>query len=154
MERIMTQHIHIDLLLPSDVIDSKEYEKFQQEMNQLIGRNIDEKVKYELNTIVHEFELYLKENYPFDETRCRIKGEFGYYETTWTIKQLCKIYNKYCPERYKEKKHYTKREINNMLFDLKLEDVIGGYKPVAVPYCGFNEDIFTRELSVRQRYFI
>lgn len=79
---------------------------------------------------------------------CTIKGDDFYREEDWTLEKILSIYSKEYPNRFNEKKkEYTNIEVNNILFDLHLKGVIGGYRSPAIPYEFYppNEEIFTKE---------
>ena len=150
----MTNQINIDIRLPMEAI--KDIKKFQKTLNaQFNCREIDEACKIELNRYVKQFEEDMKAKYPFDKNiSIKVKGDLAYYETSWTLTNILEHYQKEFPERYQEKKQYTRIEVNNMLFDLQLADIIGRYGAVAVPLtdCSYNNEIFSGVVSVLSRY--
>ena len=58
----------------------------------------------------------------------------GDYVETWTLKNVLEAYKKHYPERYMDKKEYSRMDVNNMLFDLCLANVLRGHSQVALPY--------------------
>lgn len=148
--------IFVDIMIPLEAIDDNEFKSFMDEMESFNRQSIDEMLKFRLNYIVHGFEHYLKDNYPDSKNiKCRVKGDMAYFETEWTVERLCEVHEKYCPEKHNDKPEYTRIEINNMLFDLELEDVLGGYEQVAVPLDStYNDNIYNGTITVLSRYFV
>lgn len=128
---------------------------FQEKFSKHWSMIIDETLKVIINNACHEFELYLKENYPSEDyCCCKIKGNMGFHEDNWTIETIKKYHMKYCPDYHKDKEEYSLLEVNNMLFDLQLEDVLLEYEQVTSPYVFDTETVFDGSVDVLRRYFI
>jgi len=127
---------------------------FTEKFSRHSGMCIDKTLKFRINNDCHEFELYLKENYPDEDCYCRIKNIMGFHEDNWTIETIKKYHKKYCPDYHKDQEEYSLLEVNNMLFDLKLEDVLLGYEQVTSPYVFDTETVFEGSVEVLRRYFI
>ena len=152
-------NVKIDCLPPEAMRDLKEFQKkFNEKYSGWeIGSGITEILKYEMNYDVHCFEKYLKVNYNCPELRCKINSELGFHEEWWSVKELCEIYKKYYPERYIKKEKYTKREVNNMLFDLHIIDVVNAYSPIYLYSSSEMNDpheIYDKNIYVKCRYFL
>ena len=65
-------------------------------------------------------------------TGITVKNNEFFTEELWSLKKLLDVYSKEYPDRFISKKEYTNMEINNMLFDLNIIGVIGGYDSPAV----------------------
>ena len=130
----------------------EEVNRFMEKMNQYDNQFMDETLKFMINKACHEFELYLKENYPSEDyCCCKIKGIMGFHEDNWTIETIKKYHMKYCPDYHKDKEEYSLLEVNNMLFDLQVEDVLLGYEQVTSPYVFDTETVFDGSVDVLRR---
>ena len=139
-------------------IDNK---KPQEEFNQFIeeldkewnGKYLcDEDIPI-LNEKVHEFKQYMKREYPHFHYMFKISGDIAYYDATWDVDTIAKAHRLHCHEYHVEKEEYTRREVNNMLFDLcDLYDVIKSYSPVHNPYSD-GDDVFDGLVEVECRYY-
>ena len=74
----------------------------------------------------------------------------------WDLNKLLTEYKKHYPLRFDENKtEYTRIEVNNMLFDLNLKKVIGGYRSPAVcaDLPSYNEKLFDGTVTVEVPIF-
>ena len=144
-------NILIDIRAPIQAVN--DINKFKKKMDEYDCQIIDDVTKYRINLECYEFEEYLKDNFPDFENRCRIKSSLGYSEGTWTINEIKKYHAKYCSDIHKNKREYTVMEVNNMLFNLEIEDVIGGYVNITTPG-SFDTGVWNGMVKVYKRYFI
>lgn len=150
----MSRNIYIKTLIPPEAID--ELVEFKKELDKEFKWIMDDEVtRIELNQRINEFKQYLQEKYPEEDyLEFKLTGGMAYHETSWTLKDILQYHKRYCYEEHEEKQEYTRMEVNNMLFDLELEDVIGGYCNVAEPIVGlgYNSEIWDGTVTVDIRY--
>ena len=146
--------ITFDFMPPEAMGDLKEFQKKFDEKYK--GFEITEILQYEMNYDLHCFEKYIKDKYHCPELRCKINNELGFHEETWTVKELCEIYKKHYPERYIKKEKYTKREVNNMLFNLQIIDLVDTYSPIYQYNSEIDDsnEIYDKNIHVMCRYFL
>lgn len=137
--------------VPEESLD--EINQFYENLNKkYAGHRITETLKSEINEEIKLIDNYLKDKYPFNDINVKLTGELAYYMTTWYLQDILKEHKKYCEDKFVEKDDYTRMEVNNMLWDLQLEDRIKAYSAVALPYDiaeYYNNKIFPDDVSVR-----
>jgi hypothetical protein len=156
-------NINMDWIPPEALEEVKQIQKeLDEEFN---GRIFDETTNTLLNHRLHEIEQYLNEKYGHlqqQQIQVKQQGEGAYHEETWTVEKISQVHETYYPER-KHKQRYTRREVNNMLFDLTICDVLSShevvYSPFAVEeydeeYDVDGDELFDDEVTVFCRYGI
>ena len=115
----------------------EELEKYKSDLlairEKFIGQPWCESTKHELQYEMLRLESKIKYNEDYNVT-ASLEGEAAYKDTYWSLEELIGYYKKYYPERYEDKKEYTRLEVNNMLFELHLKGLVDGYMCVALPY--------------------
>lgn len=103
-------------------------------------------------TIIMAMEYDLRKLLEKPEYRGIMISNDEFYNTEiWDLNRILEEYQKHYPERFdQDKKEYTNIEVNNILFDLNIAKVIGGYECVAVPYDipSHNDKIFDRSIQI------
>ena len=127
-KRVNPDTINIDIDMP--VMDKETIEEFQEEIrkiqNKYIGQAQDSML---LHQIMYDMEKLLQnEKY----NGVTVKNNEFFIQRLWSLDELLDVYSKEYPDRFTSKKEYTNMEINNMLFELNLIGVIGGYDSPAV----------------------
>lgn len=127
-KRVNPYTINLNIDIP--VMDKETIEEFQEEIqkiqNKYIGQAQDSML---LHQIAYDMEKLLQnEKY----NGITVKNNEFFTNELWSLKKLLDVYNTEYPDRFISKKEYTNIEINNMLFDLNLIGVIGGYDSPAV----------------------
>jgi hypothetical protein len=152
-------NINMDWIPPEALEEVKQIQKeLDEEFN---GRICDETTNILLNHRLHEIEQYLNEKYGHlqqQQIQVKQQGEGAYHEEKWTVEKISQVHETYFPER-KHKQRYTRREVNNMLFDLTICDVLSSHDVVYYPfdvedYKGDGDEIFDEEITVFCRYGI
>lgn len=152
-------NINMDWVPPEALEEVKQIQKELDE--EFKGRFIDETTYIQLNHRLLEIEQYLNEKYGHlteQQIQVKLQGEGAYHEEKWTVEKISQVHETYYPER-KHKQRYTRREVNNMLFDLTICDVLHSYETVYYPFNveDYNEDgdeIFDDEVTIFCRYGI
>ena len=113
-----------------------------------------------------QFEILCLEHYIKDHEKplghnikVGLTGPAAYNNATWSLHDILSYYKYYYPERYEDKETYTRIDVNNILFDLKIKGVIDGYEWVALPYSiaeKHNNEQFPewKTISVLEKYNI
>ena len=149
----------MDWIPPEALEEVKQIQKeLDEEFN---GRIFDETTNTLLNHRLHEIEQYLNEKYGHlqqQQIQVKQQGEGAYHEEKWTVEKISQVHETYFPER-KHKQRYTRREVNNMLFDLTICDVLSSHEVVYSPfdvedYDVDGDEIFDDEITVFCRYGI
>ena len=140
--------------IPSEAFqETKEFcENFKKKWERT---SFTEQSVIEMNYELEEFQRSIEENYTcLQKPIVRLDGEIAFHRVDWNIEDICAAYKKEYPERYKDKREYTRMEVNNMLFDLELANVIGGYGAVASSWDlrDYNSEIFCGNVEVMCRY--
>ena len=116
-------------------------EEIKKINNKYIGQPQDSNTIYQLK---YDLEALLQKDKYIGIT---VKNNEFFTEELWSLEKLLEVYSKEYPDRFTNKKEYTNMEINNMLFDLNLNGVIGGYRSPAVcaDIPSHNNKVFTDE---------
>ena len=127
-KRVNPYNINLNIDIP--VMDKETIEEFKEEIqkihNKYIGQAQDSMIIHQLT---YDLE-HLLQNEKYNGIT--IKNNEFFTEELWSLKKLLDVYNTEYPDRFISKKEYTNMEINNMLFDLNIIGVIGGYDSPAV----------------------
>jgi len=127
-----------DIKIKVDIPDEaseETYAKIKQLRKKYTGLPLTDTTKAKLNREVQIFQEHLRENYQYSYLkliRFELCGEEGYVDDVWTVYIISKVHEAYYPER-KHKEQYTRREINNMLFDLMLLEILYSYDELYTP---------------------
>jgi len=141
---------------------SEEIKQIQKEIDEEFnGRMFNETTYIQLNHRLYEIEQYLNKKYGHLQSQriqVKLQGEGAYHEEKWTVEKISQVHETYYPER-KHKQRYTRREVNNMLFDLTICDVLSSHEVVYYPfdvedYKADGDEIFDDEITVSCRYGI
>jgi hypothetical protein len=128
-----------DIKINADIPDEaseETYAKIKQLRKKYRGLPLTDTTKAKLNREVQIFQEHLRENYQYSSLkliRFELCGEEGYVDDVWTVYIISKVHGAYYPERKHHKEQYTRREINNMLFDLKLLEILYSYDKLYLP---------------------
>ena len=101
-------------------------EEFKKINDKYIGQPMDSNIVYRLAS---DLEYLLQDDRYMG---IEVKNNEFFTDKLWSLEKLLDTYSKKYPDRYTDKKEYTNMEINNMLFELKIGGVIGGYRSPAV----------------------
>lgn len=154
----MNNRININMdWIPPEALE--EVKQIQKELDaEFKGRISDETTYTLLNHRLQEIEQYLNEKYGhLQPQQIQVKQQGGaYHEETWTVEKISQVHETYYPER-KHKQRYTRREVNNMLFDLTICDVLHSHEVVYYPfdvedYDVDGDELFDDEVTVFCRY--
>lgn len=138
-------HYNINLDIDIPVLNEEIIKEFIEEIkkinNKYIGQPQDSNTIYQLK---YDLEALLQKDKYIGIT---VKNNEFFTEELWSLEKLLEVYSKEYPDRFTNKKEYTNMEINNMLFDLNLNGVIGGYRSPAVcaDIPSHNNKVFTDE---------
>ena len=125
-----TNPYNIELNIHFPCNDNEIIEEFKEEIrkitNNCIGQAQNSNTIFQLERDLEN--LLQNEKY---EGITITNNEF-YIEELWSLEKLLDVYHREYPDRLTDKKEYTNIDVNNMLFDLKLCGVIGGYLSPAV----------------------
>ena len=147
-KRTNPYHINLDIDVPfgyDEEIIKEFIGEVQKIKNKCIGQASDSSIIYQLT---YDLECLLQNEKYMGIT---IKNNEFFNEEFWSLEKLLDEYYKEYPERSISKKEYTNMEVNNMLFELKISGVIGGYLSPAVCYDMpfHNNKVFTGHVSVQ-----
>lgn len=132
----------------------KELEKlFTKCLKKFGGASINECTRTELNYEITGLLKYIEDNYPEEKITCDFSGGVAYHEEIWTLNDILEAYKKCYPKRYdKNKKEYTRREVNNILFALQTIGYIQNHTPIAYPDCPSNNELFEGMITVQCQF--
>lgn len=141
-----TNPYNINLDIKIEATDEGVIEEFKKDILELKEKWIEEPQNtYTINRIAYDLE-YLLTNEKYEHIT--IKNNELYDIDLWSLEKLLQVYHKEYPDRATDKKEYTNMDVNNMLFDLQIAGVIGGYMSPAVcaDIPSHNNKIFTDDL--------
>lgn len=122
--------------VPNPKYKDEVYKRFEETTSKFYGRKQDESNIMYLKAELNELARILYEEgkiYNF-----RLNDGFATSQT-WRLSDVLNIYKKAYPDRFKKKKHYTKIDVNNMLFDLKIKGILASYESILPCYQTFIE---------------
>lgn len=140
-------NINLDIDIPNNDYDTitslhKELKEIQDKyVGQPMNESIIHELKYDLRKLL-EKPVYWG---------VKIKNNEFFNTEVWDLNRILTEYKEYYPDRFDEtKKEYTNIEVNNILFELDIANVIGGYECVAVPFDlpQHNDKIFDKSIRV------
>lgn len=150
---IKTKH-DIDFNINAESVDEETANSFIEEMKKIRDKYIGQpmctgtvcEMKYDVNKLMANPKyknIHLTNNQLFNTKE-------------WDLNKLLTEYKKHYPLRFDENKtEYTRIEVNNMLFDLNLKKVIGGYRSPAVcaDLPSYNDKLFDGTVTVEVPIF-
>ena len=132
-------NLNIDIPVMNEEIIKEFIEEIQIINNKYIGQPQDSNTIYQLK---YDLEELLQNDKYIGIT---VKNNEFFTEELWSLEKLLEVYSKEYPDRFICKKEYTNMEVNNILFELNLNGVIGDYRSPAVcaDIPSHNNKIFT-----------
>lgn len=140
---------NIDIDNTNDDIINSFLEEMKKVQDKYIGQPMCEstilEMEYDITKIMSNPKY---ENISLSNNQCFNNEE-------WDLNKLLNEYKKYYPNRYENKKEYSRIEVNNMLFDLNLKKVIGKYRSPAVcaDLPSYNNKLFDGTVTVEVPIF-